>query len=238
MSKTLKVNNDVSQLYLTAVNAFLISTEDGLLLVDTGWTDNTKQLFDLINKTGHDPLNIKHIILTHGHIDHAGSAADIRKLTQARIYAHKDDIDLYGTGLADRPGTKATPGFLTRLIYFSYQLMLLFGKSKYEPFSIDQTVEDNDTIPLAGGIEVLHTPGHSKGHIALLLKKYDLLIAGDLCANNFGIGYSILHEYINLAKRSIARVLNYPFENVVFGHGNPVIGNANKLMRERFSNEK
>ncbi len=63
------------QLKLNLVNCYLLETEDGLLLIDTGYPNSADKLFAAVRESGHDPALIRHLLLTHCHIDHGGSAA-------------------------------------------------------------------------------------------------------------------------------------------------------------------
>jgi glyoxylase-like metal-dependent hydrolase (beta-lactamase superfamily II) len=235
MANYIKVTPQLWQLKLGAVNSYLLKTEDGLLLVDSGYPNKTEQLYAAVKETGNNPEEIRHLILTHGHIDHAGGAAEIKKRTGARIYAHKIDLELIEKGEAARPGTSLTPGIIPALVYFFF---IKFGGSKYEPVSVDQLLEDGEVFPFCGGIEIIHTPGHSAGQVALLLKKEGILIAGDICSNVGGLNYSVLNEDIALARQTILKVAKFPFKRVVFGHGDPLNENASQLMLKRFSNSK
>ncbi len=82
--------------------------------------------------------------------------------------------------------------------------------------------------------QVIHTPGHSAGHISLLLKKDDLLIAGDICANMMWLGFSTVYEDRALGIESILKAAGLGFESAVFGHGRPVMNNAAKKMLDKF----
>lgn len=66
------------QIALGPVNAFIIEGDD-LTLVDTGYKGSEKKIFKAIKKGGKNPQDIKRIILTHSHPDHAGSAASLSK---------------------------------------------------------------------------------------------------------------------------------------------------------------
>src|SRR5579883_1306604 len=77
-------------------------------------------------------LSFRHIVLTHGHVDHAGSGADMIARTGARSYAHAADADLITKGQAEHPGTTVTPGLGPRLVYIKP------GGTKFAPFNVDQ----------------------------------------------------------------------------------------------------
>lgn len=89
---------------------------------------------------------------------------------------------------------------------------------------------------MAPDVEVVHSSGHCAGHIALLLRNEGILIVGDICSNVIGLGYSVLNEDRALARKSLLRVAEYPFERALFGHGKPLEKRANELLKERFMN--
>jgi glyoxylase-like metal-dependent hydrolase (beta-lactamase superfamily II) len=235
MSNVLQITPRLWQLKMGMVNSFLLKTDDGLLLVDAGWPNKTEKIFAAVRESGHNPKDIRHLVLTHGHIDHAGSAAEVRRRTGARTYAHAIDLELISKGEAERPGTTVTPGFIPAIAYL---LFIKPGGTKYESFPIDQVLKHGEALPMADDIEVIHSPGHCAGHVALLLRPDGVLIAGDICSNIMGLSYSVLNEDISLARQTILRVADYPFERAVFGHGKPLEKRANQQLKERFSDTK
>jgi glyoxylase-like metal-dependent hydrolase (beta-lactamase superfamily II) len=235
MSNVLQITPRLWQLKMGMVNSFLLKTDDGLLMIDAGWPNKTETIFAAVRKSDHNPTDIRHLVLTHGHIDHAGSAAEVRRRTGARTYAHALDLELINKGEAERPGTTVTPGFIPAIAYL---LFIKYGGTTYESFPVDQVLKDGEVLPMADDIEVIHSPGHCAGHVALLLRQDGVLVAGDICSNIMGLSYSVLNEDISLARRTILRVANYPFERAVFGHGKPLDKRANQQLKERFSDTK
>jgi glyoxylase-like metal-dependent hydrolase (beta-lactamase superfamily II) len=224
-----KITNRLYQISLGAVNAFVIE-DNGLTLVDTGLPGSTEKIFAALREAGKDPADIKHIILTHLHADHSGNAADIKRQTNARVYAHHTDAQLLEQGISGRPLT-LTPGLVNKLIY---QFVIKGPTTTVAPVTVEEKLSDGDIIPLLGGIQVVHTPGHSAGHMALLLPSEGVLIAADLCSHVIGLAYSTLYEDRTLGRQSILKTSNLPFETAVFGHGRPLQGEANKQLRAKF----
>jgi hypothetical protein len=72
-------------------NAYLVRGADGLLVVDSGIPGSAKRILASIERTGARPSDLRHIVLTHWHPDHMGSAAELRQLTGARIAIHELD---------------------------------------------------------------------------------------------------------------------------------------------------
>jgi glyoxylase-like metal-dependent hydrolase (beta-lactamase superfamily II) len=61
------------------VNAFLLETENGLALIDTGVAGSADKILEVVRATGRAPADIRHILMTHCHGDHAGSLAELKR---------------------------------------------------------------------------------------------------------------------------------------------------------------
>jgi glyoxylase-like metal-dependent hydrolase (beta-lactamase superfamily II) len=86
------VIKDVHIVAMGMANAFLIEGDDGLTLIDAGYPDKEAAVFGAIRGLGCSPDQLKHLIFTHGHPDHIGSAAAIVQEPGARTYMHPLDI--------------------------------------------------------------------------------------------------------------------------------------------------
>src|SRR5690606_5873022 len=105
------------ELRLGQVNAHLIDDQDdGLTLVDTGYPGSAAAILGAIRELGRSPSDLRHIIVTHSHEDHAGSLAELNRLTPARSYMHPIDAAMTREGCSLRPLQRG-PGFLNGLIY-------------------------------------------------------------------------------------------------------------------------
>ncbi len=223
----------VFQISLGAVNCFLIEDEAaGMVLVDTGYEGSMGKIFSAMEKAEKSLANIRHLILTHTHPDHAGSAAAVVAETGARVIAHPADAALAEKGVAGRLPHVLSPGLINWLIY---RLFIKNKPNAIPAVKVDHRVEDAEVLPFAGGIRVVHTPGHSAGHIALYLQRHDLLIAGDICANMMGPGLSTVYEDRQLGIRSILKATESPFGKAVFGHGKPIMKDASAIIRKKFA---
>jgi glyoxylase-like metal-dependent hydrolase (beta-lactamase superfamily II) len=95
------VNRVIQGVYVVPMgmtNAFLIESDDGLTLIDAGYPSKQAAVFGAIRGLGRSPNQLKHLIFTHGHPDHIGSAAAIVKETGARTYMHPLDIPMAESG--------------------------------------------------------------------------------------------------------------------------------------------
>ena len=126
----------IDSVYLVAMgksNAYLIEGQDGLTLIDAGFPDKEAAVFRAIRELGRSPDQLRHLILTHGHPDHIGSAAAIVRETGARTYLHPLDIPLAETGGPFRPMTPA-PGLLRQILC----RVIYDHNQRLAPVAIDQ----------------------------------------------------------------------------------------------------
>ncbi len=225
-----KVSPSVYQLSLGAVNAFIIES-NGLTLVDTGYPDGQEKIFRALKKVGKNPDDIRQIILTHAHPDHSGSAAALSTTLKIPVYAHQEDALLLQRGLTGRLPSTRSPGLLNWLIFNTF---IKRSPTSVDAVTVDEYLCDQDVLPIAGGIVVIHTPGHSLGHISLLVQNEGILIAGDICANIMGPALSTVYEDRAVGIRSIQKAAALDFDKAVFGHGNPLTANANARLQATF----
>jgi glyoxylase-like metal-dependent hydrolase (beta-lactamase superfamily II) len=223
---------NIYQIDLGVVNCYLIDDSGALTLIDTGVDGAEKKIFKALAEIGKKPTDLKQIILTHLHPDHAGSAAVIQQMLNIPVYAHYTDAALIEKGIGMREPMTRTPGFISWLVY---SLLLKKAPKTITPVSNIIKLNDEQVLPILAGAKVIHSPGHSAGHISLLIEKEELLIAGDICMNTNGLDYSILYEDVTLAKQTLKNISKYNFKIACLGHGKPVMSSASKKMTEKFS---
>ena len=211
-------------------NAFLIEGEDGLTLVDAGDPHKEAIVFEAISRLGRRPDELKHLILTHCHSDHIGSAAAIVQKTGARTYMHPLDIPLAESGGPFRPMSPA-PGLLRQVM-----CRLFYDQNKrVAPVVIDQPLRDGEILPIAGGFQIIHIPGHCAGQVALLWRQGRMLFAGDVCMNLLGFGDPIGFESLEDGRASQRKLASLSFDAAGFGHGNPIASDASTRFRNKWS---
>jgi glyoxylase-like metal-dependent hydrolase (beta-lactamase superfamily II) len=211
-------------------NAFLIDGDDGLTLIDAGYPDREAAVFAAIRRIGRSADQLKHLIFTHGHPDHIGSAAAIVRATDARTYMHPLDIPMAESGGPFRP-MSAAPGLLRWVLCN----LLYHPDERLEPVSIDQPLTAGAILPIAGGIEVIHTPGHCAGHVALLWRPGRMLFAGDVFMNLMGLGDPVGFESLKEGRASQRKLASLSFDAAGFGHGRPIARNASARFRDKWA---
>ncbi len=202
-------------------NAFLIEGDDGLTLIDAGYPNKEAVVFGAIRGLGRSLDQLKHLIFTHGHPDHIGSAAAIVRETGARTYMHPLDIPIAESGGPFRP-LRAAPGLLRRVMC----KVFFHPDERVAPVAIDRPLTAEEILPIAGGIEVIHTPGHCAGQVALLWRRGRMLFAGDVCMNVMGLGDPVGFESLKEGRASQRKIASLSFDHAGFGHGEAIAHDA------------
>ncbi|WFD12062.1 MBL fold metallo-hydrolase [Tepidibacter hydrothermalis] len=195
-----------------STNAYIIHDRHTLdaAVIDPG--DNSKLLINYINKNN---LNLTHIILTHHHYDHIGAVKDLKKEYNSDVLIHKKDLK----------------GLKNPSINLSKQ-----SNGKSISIDADKMVSNGSLIQIGNiSLEVIHTPGHTKGGICLKAINQDIIFTGDTLFND-GIGRLDLpggseEDMINSIKNIISK-----WDNNI--HVYPGHGNGDTMKNIRLQNEE
>ena len=154
-------------------HVYLIDGGGELALIDVGAGMGAAAIIENVKRDGFDPARIRHVILTHGHGDHAGGAARMRSmLGEPSVYASGGIADALRR--ADEKAISLEAAKLAGIYPMDYRM---------EPCSIDHELEEGATISVGDVVlSVLDTPGHSDGHVSLLMEDSGrrMLFAGDV----------------------------------------------------------
>ena len=225
-----QITENLYEISLKGVNTHLITLSDELILIDTGSADDEQKIAAALAKIGRDLADLTHIIVTHCHPDHAGSLAALQTRTNAITIMHPIDADLVQNGIAMRPLTPP-PSLLAKLLF---RIFIAPAPKTITPARIDQTVENGDILSLAGGLRVIHAPGHSAGQIALLWEARGILFVGDAVMNLPRLNYSLGYEDFELGRQTAAQLASFNFDIACFGHGKPLLPGASRAFGKKF----
>jgi hydroxyacylglutathione hydrolase len=198
---------------LSSVNCYLIKTDSGCILIDTGCSNSRAELEKELGACP-EPGGLRLIVLTHGDFDHSGNAAYLRQKFGAKIAMHRQDLAMVERG--DIFGGRQGGNFFLRMLV---SLIFRFGRSSR--FKPDLYLDDGDDLAEYGlKARVLHIPGHSQGSIAVLTAGGQLF-SGDLVVKkNRPVRNSLIDDPA-AASASIAKLKRLKIDTVYPGHGKP-----------------
>ena len=219
--KAKKVARGVWQVGLRGVNVFLIEAGDGLVLVDAGLRHSPPRITEAIYSLGRLPQDVVAIVVTHAHRDHVGGLAEMMRRSGAEVWMHPADAALVRDGLYGRPFPRG-PG----------RIFSLWPAPKGASIAVAHEVSDGEVLPF-DGLRALHTPGHTAGHLALLLPRAGgVLFAGDAASNLLRTGLGPLNEDAAEGRRSLEKLAALEFETACFAHGRTIRRGASGAFRE------
>jgi hydroxyacylglutathione hydrolase len=206
----------VHPIFTPMATTYLVESESGLVLIDAGLPGHERHVLRRMQRLGRDDLRL--IFITHAHLDHYGSAATLKRLTNAVIAIHRADGKTMAQGetpirSARRRGRLVLPF-----------MPLIEAIVRLEPTPPDILLDDGDNlrdrgIDLGFDAVVLHTPGHTPGSSCLIIDGR-LAFVGDLISTAprttvqkfFADDWSLIPE-------SLARLQALKPEWVYSGHG-------------------
>lgn len=202
-------------------NAYLVIGEDEMLAIDTAMPGNAKRIAAYVEGLGKNVSNIKFIILTHADIDHVGSAAELKRMTGARLAIHADDAPI----LRGKQRFKTIRGPLG----FVFKLAMSFMRCR--PVEPDIILGADSEIE---GFKIIHVPGHTNGSICVY-KPGKVIFAGDTLRSDSRGNPKPTSRISSLdktkARASLIRIATLDFDTLLTGHGAPVVSNASQKVK-------
>lgn len=155
------------------IAAYLIDTSDGLLVIETGPANATDTLLAGVRQLGRNPEDIRHIAVTHIHLDHAAAAGTLLELLpDATFYVHK----VGARHMIDPSRLLDSAGRI-----YGAQMEQLWGVMKPVPEERVQQVDDGDRIVCGDVVlDVLYTPGHASHHVSYAIADRRVVFTGDV----------------------------------------------------------
>ncbi|NIK72323.1 MBL fold metallo-hydrolase [Paenibacillus sp. BK720] len=201
----------------------VIYDKDEWVLVDTGMPGSASIIIELAKQAGIGERKLNTILLTHQDLDHIGGLpgfkADNPELV---VYAHEDDRAVID---GRKPMLKASPERIAGLLGALPET----ARSQFEATfihptgaNVNRSMADGENLPFAGGITVIHTPGHTPGHVSLYHRPSKTLIAGDaMVVENGQLNgpREAVTPDMATALQSLKKLQDFEIETVICYHG-------------------
>lgn len=158
------------------VTSFLITTPKGHILLDGGFKETAPMILANIARLGFKPSDVRILLNSHAHLDHAGGLAELKRVTGAKLLASAGDLPLLARGGADDPQ---------------------FGETLlYPPVEPDSIIRDGGHVVLDGTTLVAHiTAGHTRGCTTYTMRVRDGSAMRDVvffCSPSVPTGYKLV----------------------------------------------
>jgi glyoxylase-like metal-dependent hydrolase (beta-lactamase superfamily II) len=209
------------------VQAYAIRERQGFNLIDTGIAGSGEPIIRAladIENTAPAEVVVHDILLTHGHDDHTGGAAELVVRTEARIVASAVDTPVI-------EGSRAAPPPQLAAWEVPLYEQTMPHVPPAPPVRVDVRLQDGDLLPWSKPAKVIATPGHTPGSVAALFPADRVLVADDAIASHDG--QPMLGVFNNdppIAMDSFRRLATLDVEIACFGHGEAVLADANAAL--------
>jgi len=208
-------------------NVFLIKEGGVAALIDSGFSDDDSYNTRIKFLEAHSDATIKYIVLTHHHYDHSSGAHRLRDATGAQIVVHKDEESLL-LNPDNETGDMEIPEDQKEFREQAKKWRLEAAKA-----IPDIRVEDGHVLEIGAlHLKLVHTPGHTAGHLCMLIPEEKLLFSGD---NVLGVGTAAIapppHGDMGQYIASLKKMQTLEAELLAPGHG-PLVKEPNRKIQE------
>ncbi len=192
--------------------------EDTLTVVDTGLPGSGRLLERYLRRRRRSLEDVRRVVCTHGHPDHAGGA---RELARDGVTIHMHPAD-YANLDIDLPAALRHPSMGS-----------FFAAATPKPPDV-VPLRDGEVLPVAGGLEVIHTPGHTPGSVCFFERSAGLLFTGDLFqrrGDRIVFASWLYSDDVQAARRAVQRLGDLDVSMIVFSHYPPMRDGARETLR-------
>jgi glyoxylase-like metal-dependent hydrolase (beta-lactamase superfamily II) len=207
----------VHEIQLQRVKAHAILDDEGVTLIDTGYAGSLSRIERGLTGLGRSVSDVRRVVCTHGHPDHAGSARAFADLG-IEVDIHPADAANLDIGFSDavrRPSRGRIFAAMTPPLV------------RFTP------LEDGAVLPVHGGLEVIHTPGHTPGSVCLFAPRDGTLFVGDTLQCRFGrvsFASGLYSDDPAMARASVQRLARLGVSSIVFSHWAPITDGAAEII--------
>jgi glyoxylase-like metal-dependent hydrolase (beta-lactamase superfamily II) len=210
---------EIIRIKLSLSNAYLIKDKKSVL-VDTGSPKEADKILNAVQKAGVNPKDISLILHTHGHFDHAGSSAELKRRLGVPLAVHVNDVFMLKQGVNG----------VIKPRNFEAKIIVALIPNSFEPSEPDIIIEKEMSLNDYGvDARVIFTPGHTKGSISVLCGNGEAII-GDLLMGGWAGGaiygsrpnYHYYIDDLSDLHTSMKKILSFKPAKLYVGHGGPL----------------
>lgn len=208
------------------INTFVLIDDDGqVTLIDCGLKRAPARIVRGLAELGKHPSDVTRIVLTHAHNDHAGGAALlVSQSSTDGVAVHSADASFIRTGtMPPRDNSGGIGRLVSRL-----------PSGRFAPVEVSAELVDGQEIAVCGGLRVIHTPGHTPGHVSLLHPASQVLITGDSLFNmrsRMTWSFAAFCTSYSQAQETASRLADLEYQSAAFTHGPPIMNNGREAIR-------
>lgn len=223
-------NDDVILISSATANCYLVLGEKPYL-VDTNVPKARKKIMQALSGNNLKPEDLAYILITHHHYDHTGSAAELKRLSGARLAAGERDAPVIdGSRPQPGPSDLGLMGKLMGLLPASW----VERYQRFDKVEVDLELQDGEVLEELG-LEVLELPGHTAGGVAFYDRAGKRAFVGDMVAfitGRVGPPFLSFSEDKGDILSSISRLAELDLEYAFPGHGKVIGPDAGGKIRE------
>jgi glyoxylase-like metal-dependent hydrolase (beta-lactamase superfamily II) len=208
-----------------------------LTLIDTCFSADLPTLEEYLHNCGYEISDIKRIVITHIHSDHSQAANEIRRRSGGalEILSHWAEAAYlsHNPPYSGPPSEETVQKFFNQLGIRPEDVFKKYGSFDVESIKVDRQLQDGDMV--GKSLQVIHTPGHTPGHISLYSRQHSIIFGGDfmsksvLGVNGLFVPPSTVSIDSTTAAISARRISNLKFDTLLLAHQDaPLLENASK----------
>lgn len=228
LGNPIRVVRGVFQVRALGSRVTVLMGRDRALLIDAGMKGSEGLILTGLDELGTSVDNLAGVIITHYHPDHAGGVRELVYERDIPVMAHRLD-SRFLKGAEDQPNP-----FQRRLM--ARLAAPLMERVNAPTTPIDTELEDGDIIPFDFPVQIVHTPGHTPGSIAVFLPDQKVVIVGD--ALQYRLGRKLtppaaaVTQDPEQAMESLRKLVRLDFHTICFSHFPPFHGAARAALRQ------
>lgn len=240
--RTLEVATGVYAVAASHCNFALVVEGTGVTLVDTGYPRDRDLIGASLAEIGRGLGDLEVVLLTHGHVDHLGSAQRLRRDHGLPVRSHAREVP----NVRGEREEVISEAELARHAWRPKVMRFVLNAVAKGALTVEHVEEveafgDGATLDVPGRPVSVHTPGHTSGHVGFHLPERGVLLSGDALItvdvwDESDRGPQLIRPEFNVdhdrAVRSLDRLERIEADVVVPGHGRPYRGTPAQAVQE------